>query len=224
MIRNIWTLFLSGFLLFNIGCNNRSSSKISDDIDEYYSEGDGYKDGTYCAAVTYYNSKTGTRNTYTLEVEVESNDLVKIYWNNGGWLDEDHFYIQELDENGTCSFTSDKGFEFEIEITGKNCSYTDVTSFQNDVEDDEEQTTCPRCGGEKNNYNDYCEDCQDEIEHTCKRCGQVDNFMFSTDDYCSDCKDELENTCSRCGGYEYGVNSGLCSSCERDDEEENEED
>lgn len=46
--------------------------------------------------------------------------------------------------------------------------------------------------------------------------------MFSTDDYCSDCEDELENTCSRCGGHEYGVNGGLCSSCERDDEEDNE--
>jgi hypothetical protein len=198
MKRKIWTLFLSILLLFNIGCNNRSSSESSD-VDEYYSEDDGYDDGTYCADVTYYNPNTGTRNTYTLEVEVESNELIKIYWNSGGWLDEDHFYAQELDENGTCSFTSDKGYEYNVELTGKDCGYTDETSFQNDVEEDEEAVTCPRCGGEKDEYDDYCYSCKSEIE------------------------DEEENTCSRCGGYEYGVYGGLCSNCKQDDEEENEE-
>ena len=220
MKKKIWTFFLITLILCNIGCNNRSSSESSNDSDEYYSENDGYEDGTYCADVTYYNPNTGTRNTYTLEVEVESNELIKIYWNNGGWLDEDHFNAQELDGDGTCSFTSDKGYEYEIEITGKDCGYTDVSSYQNDIEEDKESVTCPKCGGEKDSYDDYCDDCQDSIEHTCKRCGQVNNFMFSTDDYCSDCEDELENTCSRCGGHEYGVNGGLCSSCERDVEQD----
>jgi len=215
--RNIWTLFII-CLLLNFGCNNKSS----DDIDEYYSEDNGYEDGTYCADVTFYNPNTGTRNTYTLEVEVESNELVKIYWNNGGWLDEDHFYAQELDDNGTCSFTSDKGYKYNIEITGKDCGYTDNISFQNDLEVYKRQTTCPKCNREKDSYGDYCDDCQDEIEHTCKRCGRVDNFMFSTDEYCSDCKDDLENTCSRCGGHEYYVNGGLCSNCKRHDEENEE--
>lgn len=187
-----WTLLFSSSLLFSIGCNN--SSERSNDINEYYSEDDGYEDGTYCADVTYYNPNTGTRNTYTLEVEVESNELVKIYWNNGGWLDEDHFYAQELDENGTCSFTSDKGYEYEIEITGKDCGYTDVSSFQSDVEEDEESVTCPKCGDEKDTYDDYCYSCKRKLE------------------------DEEENTCYRCGNYEYGVYGGLCSNCKRDNE------
>lgn len=192
MKRNIWILFLSSLLLLNIGCNNRSSES-SDDIDEYYTEEDGYEDGTYCADVTYYNPNTGTNNTYTLEVEVESNELVKIYWNNGGWLDEDHFYAETLDDNGYCSFTSDKGYEYEIQITGKNCGYTDESSFQNDIEEDEEAVTCPKCGREKDEYDDYCYSCKRKIE------------------------DEEENTCSRCGGFEYYVYSGLCSSCKQDD-------
>ena len=185
---------------------------------------DNYEDGTYCADVTYYNPNTGTNNTYTLEVEVESNELTTIYWGNGGWLDEDHFFPEALDESGYCSFTSDKGYEYEIQIIGNECFYTDESSIQNDISSDEESMTCPKCGNEKDNYEYYCDDCKDEIEHTCKLCGKVDIFMFSLDDYCSDCEDELENTCSRCGGIEYNVNGRLCRSCERNDKEkENEE-
>lgn len=161
--------------------------------DEYYSEGYGFEDGTYCAGVTYNNPKTGTNNTYTLEVEVESNELTTIYWSNGGWLDDDHFYPESLDGNGYCSFTSDKGYEYEIQITGKGCSYTDKASFQNDVNSDEESIKCPRCGDEKDSYDDYCYSCAGDIE------------------------DEEDNTCSRCGGFEYGVYGGLCSSCEDDE-------
>ncbi|MDY0216528.1 MAG: hypothetical protein RBS19_06205 [Bacteroidales bacterium] len=47
-----------------------------------------YYDGTCCADVEYYNSNTGTNNTFTLEVEVENNELITIYWSNGGWIDE----------------------------------------------------------------------------------------------------------------------------------------
>jgi hypothetical protein len=215
--RKYWLLLLISLLLINIGCSNKSSNESSDD-NEYYSEENGYEDGTYCAEVTYYNQNTGTRNTYTLEVEVESNELVKIYWNNGGWLDEDHFNAQELDNDGTCSFTSDKEYEYNIEITGKDCINKDNASFQNDLEEDKRKITCSKCGGKKNNYDAYCDDCQDKFEHTCKRCGQVDNFMFSTDDYCSDCENKLENTCSQCGGYEYAINGGICASCKSNDE------
>ena len=43
-------------------------------------------DGDYCAEIDYYYSKTGTESTYTLKVEIEDNELVKIYWPNGdGW-------------------------------------------------------------------------------------------------------------------------------------------
>lgn len=182
-------VFLFGVTIF-YSCNGGTNSV---DEEEYYSEEDGYEDGTYCADVTYYNPNTGTNNTYSLEVEVESNELTTIYWSNGGWLDEDHFYPESLDENGYCSFTSDKGYEYEIKITGRECGFTDKSSFQNDVSSDEESVTCSRCGGEKDSYDEYCLSCISEIE------------------------DEEENTCSRCGGYEFGVYGGLCSSCQKNE-------
>jgi hypothetical protein len=192
-IKLIFAVSALAILFFNSGCNNNKSN--SNDYEVYYSEDDGYEDGTYCADVTYYNPNTGTNNTYTLEVEVESNELIKIYLSNGGWLDEDHFSAEELDENGYCSFTGDKGREYEIQITGKDCGITEQSTFQNDVEADEEAVTCPKCGDEKDEYEDYCYYCKRKIE------------------------DEEENTCSRCGFYEYGVYGGLCSNCKEEDEE-----
>ena len=198
----IYKLFFIGIILTTLflysSCKNKSSSNYND-LEEYYSEDDGFEDGTYCADVGYYNPNTGTNNTYTLEVEVENNKLVIIYWNNGGWLDEDHFSAEELDEDGYCSFTSDKGYDYTIQIIGKDCGYTDQTSFKRDFEQDEESVTCLRCGEKKDEYDDYCSSCKRKID------------------------DEDDNTCSRCGSYEYGVYSGLCSNC-KDDDDEKEED
>lgn len=84
-----------------------------------------YPDGIYCSEIDYHNPNTGKRNTYTLNVEVQNNELIKIIWNNGGWLDDSHFTPQELDNQGRCSFTSDKGYEYDIRITGSQCSSTD---------------------------------------------------------------------------------------------------
>lgn len=193
--RYIITLVCFLVAVLNQGCDN-SKRKTSSDIEDYYSEDDGYEDGTYCADVNYYNPNTGTRSTYSLEVEIESNSLVKIYWGNGGWLDEDHFRSADLDNGGFCSFTSDKGYRYRVQITGKNCGGTDQRRFQSDVEEDQEAITCPKCGDEKSEYDDYCYSCQRKID------------------------DEEENTCSRCGGYEYGVYGGLCSSCKRREEED----
>jgi hypothetical protein len=105
-----------------------SSCSDSSNNDVNYIEGqteDGFEDGKYCAEVEYNNPNTEANSTYTLEVEVESNTVTTIYWNNGGWLDEDHFSADELDSEGTCSFTSDKGYEYTVTITGKNCSNLD---------------------------------------------------------------------------------------------------
>ena len=86
---------------------------------------EGYADGTYCASVTYYNPNTGTDKTYTLEVEVESNQVTQINWNNGGWLDEDHFTPEELDTEGKCTFSSDRGYDYTVEIIGEHCNNLD---------------------------------------------------------------------------------------------------
>lgn len=176
------------YLLFLLFIFQSCSGGNSENSEEYVSE-DGYEDGTYCAEVEYYNPNTGTNNTYTLEVEVESNEVTTIYWGNGGWMDEDHFYPEELDSDGTCSFTSDKGYDYTVTIIGQDCGSTDESSFESDVQEDEESVTCPNCGGEMADYEDYC----------------------------SSCDDELHNTCSVCGGWEYGINGGVCDGCQENE-------
>lgn len=203
---------LFSFFLLLISCGSPKTAK------EYQNdEDDGYETGSYCADVSYHNTNTGTSSTYTLNVEVEDNVLVQIDFPNGGWLDNDHFLAEDLDASGFCSFTTDRGYEMEVEISGPPCSYTQENDLESDIEADEEVSECPQCGSEKEEYDDLCENCQDEKDHTCSRCGNVDAFMFSTDDYCSDCVDEINNTCSNCGSNEYGINGGLCSSCENDE-------
>lgn len=162
---------------------------------------DAYPDGTYCADIEYYNPDTGTRSTYTLNVEVENNEVIVIQWSNGGWLDSSHFTPEALDSNGSCSFTSDKGYEYDIQITGSECNYTDETEAQNDSEGDQAAVTCSKCGGDKETYDELCWYCErkekrkkeDLEEHTCKRCGQYDSLMFSTDELCSDCERDDED-------------------------------
>lgn len=46
MKRNCWTLFLISFLLLSIGCTNKSNNDSSEDTSEYYSEDNGYEDGS----------------------------------------------------------------------------------------------------------------------------------------------------------------------------------
>jgi hypothetical protein len=118
-----------------------TTSSVNDESTE------AYPDGTYCADVDYYNPNTGTRSTYTLNVEVEDNELTVIQWPNGGWLDSSHFSPEELDSDGSCSITSDVGNQYDIQITGSECSFTDDVSEDmsedesddnNILEDDEE--------------------------------------------------------------------------------------
>lgn len=187
-----WVLLFGSLFLLNIGCNNSSNS----DVDKGYSENEsdeseenGYKDGIYCAEVEYYNPSTGTRNTYDLDVEVEGGELTEIHWPNGGWLDNSHFTPEDITD-GECEFTSDRGYRYTVtlgEVGG--CGYTDEYKIRRDVNNEVEATTCPKCGDEKEEYDQYCYSCKTKIE------------------------DEEENTCSRCGNYEYGVYGGLCSSC-----------
>lgn len=78
------------------------------------------KRGKHCAEVEYYNPKTGKHSEYTLKVQVENEVLTKIYWENGGWLDESHFKAPNISD-GTATFTDDRGRKFEVELLNDDC-------------------------------------------------------------------------------------------------------
>jgi len=114
-MKNSVTFILVTVLLLS-NCNSSSES---------FTEKEKYQDGTYCADVDYYNPKTQRTSSYSLNVEVTNGKLVKIKWSNSGWLDENHFTAPIVSDNGTCSFTSDKGYSYTIDIKGAECSSTD---------------------------------------------------------------------------------------------------
>jgi predicted RNA-binding Zn-ribbon protein involved in translation (DUF1610 family) len=183
-------------ILISIGFSSCDSSEKSFSQDEFSIEGqteDGFEDGTYCANVTYHNPNTGTTSEYTLDVEVSNNQVIRINWSNGGWMDEDHFSPETLSDTGYCLFESDKGYEYTVQITGSACGSSDASAIRNDIEEDELKLKCPKCGNEKHKFDDYCDDCQNEID------------------------DEEDNTCSNCGEYEIGCYGGLCSDCEAEE-------
>jgi len=123
--RIIQIIFLTTIISLTIcGCGNKNRES------SVYEE-QGYKDGTYCAEVDYYNSETGTRSTYTLEVEIENNELTIIHWPNGGWLDDSHFTPTDI-SSGEASFTSDRGIEYTVRIIGNEGEYSVDTYVTDD--------------------------------------------------------------------------------------------
>lgn len=87
-----------------------------DDEDEYYEDEESYEDGTYTATVDYYNPETGYSETYTLDVEVEDNQVTVIYFPNDGYLDDDHIWPTDLDDNGFASVDGEDGKTYDVQI------------------------------------------------------------------------------------------------------------
>src|SRR5574344_948317 len=104
----------------NDNIENDDSNSGSEYVDNDYNNGDetdsSIEDGTYSATVDYYNPDTGYSNTYTLDVEVEDNQVVQIDFPNDGYLDDTHIEPQELDEDGHCSIEDDEGRTFDIQL------------------------------------------------------------------------------------------------------------
>ena len=70
-------------------------------------------------------------------MDVVGNELTAIYWPNGGWLDQSHFCCAEFDENGYTSFSSDKGYDYEVTLTSEGpCSYVSGSNPESDENDD----------------------------------------------------------------------------------------
>lgn len=102
--------WLLGFLA---SCKNKNTYKSGTSL----LGNDGYSDGIYCANVEYHHPNTGTNSSYTLKVRIENNELTIIYWSNGGWLDDSHFYPPDISD-GYADFESDRGIEYSVEIIG----------------------------------------------------------------------------------------------------------
>lgn len=133
------------FILLIIGCSNQNNDSKNNPIEnnnnsEYKSNDDDnndekdddneddneddndndsgcrYSDGTHSATVYYYNPETGTRSTYTLDVEVENCEVTQIDFPNGGYLDDCHIEPTALDSDGDATVEDDKGRKFEVHI------------------------------------------------------------------------------------------------------------
>lgn len=127
-------------LLFSVSCSNSNNvdetnetttveqNSVDDEDKSTYSNDEeiidennsveGFPDDTYSAEVEYYNPNTGRTSYYTLDVEVIDNIVTVIHFSNGGWLDETHIISGgELDENGTTTIESDKGYYYTVTIS-----------------------------------------------------------------------------------------------------------
>ena len=101
--------------------NSLKSNSTSEDNEENSKENSdhndcNFKDDTYSATIDYNNSETNYSNTYTLEVEVEDCQIVKIYFPKGGWLDEDHISAAEIDNDGNATVEGEDGKTYDIHI------------------------------------------------------------------------------------------------------------
>jgi hypothetical protein len=125
---------LFAFILILTGCkNDRYSSSYSKDGKRYHSDKsspnsevdysheepevfEGFENGAYTATVDYYNSKTGYRATYTLDVDIEDNEVTVIYFPKGGYIDDDNIWSEELDEDGYAEVEGEGGKFYEVQI------------------------------------------------------------------------------------------------------------
>ena len=130
MISNFKFISIFFLLLMLNACGSDSSSESENQTEGLAEEQvDKYPDDTYCASIDYKNPSTRSHGIYRLNVDVENHEVVKIHFPNGGWLDEDHFTAKQLDEDGTCSFTSDKNCNYKVEILGDECTF-DQTQYK----------------------------------------------------------------------------------------------
>ena len=120
-----------------IGCKNNSDydSNSSEENSKAYSDDENdseeddsnlsekkFKDDSYDASVEYYNPETGYAATYDLEVDVVDNEVVRINFPKGGWLDDDvnpsesRLSPEELDENGEATLSDYNGRTYKVTI------------------------------------------------------------------------------------------------------------
>jgi hypothetical protein len=102
-------------LVVFVGCQNGGSSR-GYDSNRYTEDSRGFEDGVYSAIVDYHNSSTNYSSTYTLDVEVEDNQVTTIYFPRGGHLDGNDIYPGKLDKDGYVSIEGLGGKSYDIQI------------------------------------------------------------------------------------------------------------
>lgn len=149
-MQKILLLIFTLFLLYS--CSKAESSDAETDLLEF-SSSEEFSDGEYCAEVEYYNPNTGTESSYTLTVEVSNNEIVKINFPNGGYLD-DEISDGTLDSSGEATFTNDKGYQYRVKLVGDaaGCfeSVPMAEQCQGITEDGDQ------CQNETDNASGYC--------------------------------------------------------------------
>ena len=136
MKQSHYLIILSSLLIF--GCKENLNSSVDD---SKTTNKDRYEDGTYCAEVDYHNSATGTNSTYTLEVEIENNELTVIHWPNKGWLNISPFTSPHI-RDGKESFICNEGIDYTVRITGSegDCILDSHTKNPDDLICDKEES------------------------------------------------------------------------------------
>ena len=154
--------FLILFLLVAgcYSCNNFSSQENNSEEDGFYESEklEPYPDNSYCAEVEYYNPNTGTTSAYTLTVDVENSELVRINFPQG-WLDSSDFDTVALDEDGVCEVETFDGQQYKINIIGEASGcYEDVPQAEQCLGITEDGDQCERL---TDNMSGYCWQHQD---------------------------------------------------------------
>jgi hypothetical protein len=102
-----------------ISCRNAGKQNNAPEARESHASQDedcGVADGTQPATIDYYNPSTGYSASYTLDVEIEDCQVVRIDFNNGGYLDQEHIDPADIDENGDATVEDDRGRSFQVHI------------------------------------------------------------------------------------------------------------
>lgn len=142
MKTNLLSKLIPLLLIVLLSCGN-SNTKMA--VSEY--------NGEYCADVTYKNSNTGNVSDYRLRVQTKNNQLIKIQFAQG-WLDEDDFGSQYVNDKGFATFSVGDTKTYTVQIIGPaaNCFTESQTTKQCTAKTKDGE----RCKHQTDNANQRC--------------------------------------------------------------------
>ena len=109
--------------------------------------------GTYCAEVDYYNSKTGTGSNYTLTAEVTDGYLTQLNFPSGGYIDEADYGSAVFDNNNVAS-ASFKGKTYKVRLIKKGTDCFDNVVRTRQCRGSNKSGS--RCKNQTDNASGYC--------------------------------------------------------------------